>query len=141
MKLEEIMKSKNNLFNGVWFKRKNKDYKIRWNYITDKFEYLHNKEIKDYCFSLDDFEVNNWEWLRDEEWYEGNFKDKYPNGVICWVWDIPDNCNSERVNCHQEIIKSVVIKENKYVFCDGNKYWRYAEPVKSDEAPAIIENK
>ena len=139
MKLEEIIKNRSNLFEGVWFKRKNKDYSIRWNFLRDRFEYQNDKGIKDYCFSfdLDDFGADDWEWL-EEKWYEGNFKEKYPAGVICWVWDITDDYDSKRVNVHQEIIKSVAIRQNKYIFWDGNKWWEYAEPVTSDESPAII---
>lgn len=146
MKLEQIMKDEDSLLGGRWFKRKHKGYCVRWNEDKHLFEMsLEGCKNKDeimavYHFNPEDFVADDWKW-NNEKWYEGNFNEKYPAGVICWVWEITDDYDSKIVNYHQEIIKNVAIKQNKYVFWNGNKYWDYAEPVAPDEAPAIIENK
>jgi len=89
MKFEEIIRDKDRLYSGKWFKRRNKSYYIKWNeklgfvYITapcDNEDFLQR-----YSFSPEDFLSDEWQWV--EKWYEGDFKKKHPNGVLCWVWD------------------------------------------------------
>lgn len=68
-------------------------------------------------------------WEVEEMWYEGDFKAKYPNGVLCLV--------------------STGIRGNTYMTCivdykydvfvdDSGIHYENATPVKSEDAPAII---
>ena len=67
MTLAEIMRDREELFDGKWFKRKTKPYAVRWNHLKDRFEYKLGKEIKEFCFQfdLDDFLADDWEWLKE----------------------------------------------------------------------------
>ena len=66
-----------------------------------------------------------------EEWYEGDFKKKYPNGVLCWVWD--DNLEPKMY-----VIIDIDYNSNyKFVTCCRENF-KYAKPVRPEEAPAII---
>ena len=141
MKLEQIMKEKESLLGGRWFKRKHKDYCVRWNKDEYLFEMLlencrnKDKTITVYHFNPEDFVVDDWGWV--EEWYEGDFKKKYPNGVLCYVWDeIPYH---KKYDIAVVVVVVDYVQTSKYPFVafEGN-YWKYAEPVKSNEAPAII---
>ena len=88
MKLEQIMKDEDSLLGGKWFKRKYRSYCVRWSEDKYLFEMLaekcvvKNKAIAVYHFNPEDFGVDDWKWV-EEKWYEGNFKKKYPNGVLC----------------------------------------------------------
>ena len=64
----------------------------------------------------------------EEKWYEGDFKEKYPNGVWCWAW----NYNRKP----QRFVKIVDydIRVQYYPFIDregGN--WTDAEPITKEE--------
>jgi len=76
------------------------------------------------------------DYILKKEWYEGDFKKKYPNGVWCWVWDKED-----------DKIKAVVTNYDKdvpYPFVTTSWCcYKYAKPLTKKEAkeitPAIIE--
>lgn len=66
-----------------------------------------------------------------EKWYKGDFKKKYPKGVLCWIWkDYP----------YSPIHKRVVVDFDSRIqrFKTDTGTWVYAKPVKPEEAPAII---
>ena len=71
----------------------------------------------------------------EEKWYEGDFKKKYPNGVLCWVWHYmsPEKYRTIVVN---------YVKDSKYPFLSFDNFtWKCAKPMNSSEAPAIIGGK
>ena len=146
MKLEEIMKDKDSLFEGRWFKRKYKNFCVRWNNDKCLFERLledcNNKDkgIVVYHFNPEDFTSHDWSWFKEKKmWHEGNFKGKYPSGVLCWVWDRTDDYDSRPINYHQEIIIDTYIGgNNTTIFKSWSNAYEYAVPVTIDEAPAII---
>jgi len=75
-------------------------------------------------------------WEIKEEWYKGNFKEKYPNGVCC---DINENTEYNN-NIIPVIITDVMYESNETpVFLDALSHeYRYARPLDPEEAPAII---
>ena len=134
MTLVEIMKNKEKLYSNTPFRRKGKSYCIRW---SEEYGFLrttshkkydtNNDEICRYNFLPEDFLVDDWEWV--EEWYEGDFKKKYPNGVLCWVW-------GGFVNPFRAVV--IDYKPSTHYFITENGCWLNAKPVKPEETPAII---
>ncbi len=68
----------------------------------------------------------------EEKWWEGNFKKKYPNGVLCWVGNDKDHLITKII-----IVDYYPVK--KYFLDDRGIAYRYAEPVRPEEAPIIID--
>ena len=67
-----------------------------------------------------------------EQWYEGDFKKKWPKGVLCWVWDDLNNDKQKRIVVDYDPKDELpFITYSRYIF-------KYAEPIKPEEAPAII---
>ena len=135
MKIEEIMKDKERLYNQTLFRRKGKSFCIRWiegygfEKITSCKKYdSEDDEVYRYNFIPEDFLVDDWEWVN--EWYEVNFKKKYPNGVLCRAWN-------ENTSVYIVVIKDYDKLDERFVDTTG-RAWKYAEPIKSEEAPAII---
>ena len=141
MTIVEIMKDKKRLYNGVPFRRKNRghlSFLIRWNEDYGFEKISPNGEVQHYDFIPDNLLADDWEWV--EEWYEGDFKKKYPNGVLCWVWDFTDDYDSKKVNVHQEIIIDTYIdREGNRVFKSRYRTFKYVKPIEPEEAPTIIE--
>ena len=134
MTIQEAIKS------GRPFKRKGLNFYLecqKSNYSGNLCFYLQCTRAA-YTLSGDDILADDWEVL--EKWYEGNFKKKYPNGVLCKVG------NSEGLYKPYNIkIITNYVKGDKYPFKSyyGNPTgclleYEYAEPVKPEEAPAII---
>lgn len=67
-----------------------------------------------------------------EQWYEGNFKKKWPNGVLCKVGD--------NIKYHQifAIVVDYIPDSQNPFLTINNTLWKSAEPIKPEEAPAII---
>lgn len=101
------------------------------------------KRVKDYCvwatgvnknelandaISINDILADDWEVK--EEWYEGDFKKKYPNGVLCWVWNSYSNVINKRV------VIDYIPEVQKFKTDTGTIV--SARPVLPSEAPAII---
>ena len=77
----------------------------------------------------EDFVADDWKWVK-EKWYD-RFKEKYPNGVLCWVWySYP----------HTPIYKRVVLDYDStlQLFKTDTGTMVYAIPIEPEEAPAII---
>lgn len=121
MTIQEAIKS------GKYFKRK------KWNFYLHVDGYNIYDE-KEQIFTLDTTDILADDWEVKEEWYEGDFKKKYPNGVLCWVWDICEEKVARVVNDYKQI--------NEYPFIvyemDRIVTFKYAKPVKPSEAPAIV---
>ena len=68
----------------------------------------------------------------EEKWYEGNFKKKWPNGVLCKVGD--------NIKYHQifAIVVDYIPDSQNPFLTINNTLWKSAEPIKPEEAPAII---
>ena len=126
MTLQEAIKS------GRPFKRKQQAY---WMVVNGSNIIISDGEYNKYLsyYDIDVKDILTKDWIIKEEWYEGDFKSKWPNGVLCWVWD--SNLTSK--------IKMVVIDYRKNLSKPFKTYfynWDHAEPVKPEEAPAIIES-
>ena len=85
------------------------------------------EDREDYYLTVDDIIADDWEIK--EEWYEGNFKEKYPNGVLCWVW--------ERGVASLDIVIDYLVGSDS-PFRTRYAYFKHVEPVKKNEAPVII---
>jgi len=72
--------------------------------------------------------------MRLLKWYEVNFKENYPNGVLCWVSNF-ENAYPKRI----DIILRYFSNE-KYPFIGINGNWKYAIPVSKDEKPEFLED-
>ena len=132
MTLKETYKT-NKLF-------KRKGWKIWYNKIEERecgiyVIYENNDSYDIRRLSLADIFADD--WIVKEEWYKGDFRKKYPNGVLCWIkltydeeWFMTriTNYNSNKEYCF--------IEENK----ESNYILGYKEaiPVTPEEAPTII---
>ena len=119
--------------NGGKFKRSGWD---NW-YVTDKV-ILKNADENNKSKTLSDNDILTDDWeLFKEKWYEGNFKEKYPNGILCWVW------NYDRANRYMHVITDFIYDECPFVFDKNGIYkeWCSAEPVKTEDVLAIIGGK
>ena len=67
----------------------------------------------------DDYEIK-------KEWYEGNFKEKYPNGILCRVR------NYENSKWYPAIVIDYNFF-NAYPFETASGEWKWAEPIPKDE--------
>ena len=72
------------------------------------------------------------DWIIKEKWYEGDFKEKYPNGVLCKVWDKDEDATYTAI-----VINYDEHKAYPFITSDLDKY-EFAEPITKDKAPAII---
>ena len=132
------MKLQKAIRNGKLFKRPNMKY---WITIFVGFFICLDEEKKrarTYELTKKDVLADDWIIFEDEieeKWYEGDFKKKWPNGVLCKV------CNNQNT---KKIIRPIIEYDtNPWLssgrrFCDGILYWEFAIPVKPEEAPAII---
>ena len=58
----------------------------------------------------------------DEKWYECDFKEKYPNGVLCWVWN-------DKFNKKYRAIFINYISNTPYPSWSVEEVsWKYTEP-------------
>ncbi len=132
MTLTEIMKDKERLYNGKPFRRKGRSFCIKWDEQYGFVRINSCKECDDelhrYSFIPEDFLADDWEWV--EEWYEGDLKKKYPNGVLC-------RASSRETGSYIVVIKDYDEVHKRFVDTTGWD-WEYAELVKREEAPAII---
>ena len=137
MKLEEIMKDKKRLNSGTLFKQRNKPYCVKWSEEYGFIEIISyeedNKVERAYKFTPNDFIVNDWEWV--EKWYKGDFKKKYPNGVVVMAW------NDKSQEKYKTIMINYIPNTSFPFWTVGEISWKYAEPVKPEDAPAIIGGK
>ncbi len=87
---------------------------------------------KDIIISLSREDLMATDWIIQSELFKiKKFKEKYPNGVLCWCWHI------DKSNKKLDII--LEIKDNvPYPFKGLYDVYSNAEPVKPEEAPAII---
>ena len=115
---------------GKKFKRKGEKHWCSISNTGDIIRHVDGESVLCYAnyfwYTAEDFEVN-------EKWYEGDFKKKYPNGVLCKLYDRKED---------QPIYDIVIdyIKDAHYPFrTKSMNYRRYAEPVSKKDAPAIIE--
>ncbi len=73
------------------------------------------------------------DWKIKEKWYEGDFKKKWPKGVLCKVWDEAHNISMvARVRDYK------ADEDYPFIVAKGIYRFTHAEPVKPEEAPAII---
>ena len=70
-------------------------------------------------------------WIVKEEWYEGDFKAKYPAGVLCKVSD-------DEVNWILAIITLYGEGEDYPFFTNIPTQWTYAKPVPKEEMPFVL---
>ena len=77
------------------------------------------------------------DWVIKEEWYEGDFKAKYPNGVLCYVWD--DDSIVETSKNRVDIIYAY-IPDWDLPFRGLSTKWIHAQPVPKSEMPACLED-
>ena len=72
-----------------------------------------------------------------ERWFMGNFKDKYPNGVLCYVADTEHTLDSD-----EKIVQIIIDYSPNEDFpftAQNGTYWKIAIPITTDEAPTILE--
>ena len=123
------------------FKRKHWD--LWYNKLEEKDSiqaiYENNDSYDSRKLSLLDILADDWEI--EERWYEGDFKKKYPNGVLCYI--------GQNGNIHKPIIITIITDyvegddrpfKSYYDNC-SNLEFGYAKPVEPDKAPAIIGGK
>ena len=131
MKLEQIMKDRDSLLSGKWFKRKYRSYCVRWNNDKFLFEMLlgdcrnKDKTIVVYHFNPEDFVEDDWEWVK--EWYEGDFRKKYPNGILCYVWG----------DSGIKYMRVVTDYKEPFGWDTDQGYWKNAAPIPKEQAPVI----
>ena len=126
MTIQEAIKT------GKPFKRKGWNFYLecqKSNYSGNLCFYLQCTRTA-YTLSGDDILADDWEVL--EKWYEGDFEKKYPNGVLCWVWESFRDFKIIRV------IKDYNPQECYPFLSQDNYRWSRAKPIKPSEAPAII---
>ena len=121
MNIQEAIKS------GKPFKRKgDKDY--------------YSADIKaSSVIVLDALDLLADDWVIKEEWYEGDFKAKYPNGVLCYVWDGDSSSESEDLKIRVDIIYAYV-PDWDFPFRGLSFGWEHAKPVPKNEMPACLED-
>ena len=69
-----------------------------------------------------------------EEWYEGNFKEKYPNGVMCKVWDKNDDATYTAI-----VIDYDKVRAYPFITSELGKY-EFAKPITDkNKLPVIFE--
>ena len=134
MTLTEIMKDKERLYNQTPFRRKGRSFCVRWveRYGFEKTTSCkkydsEDDEVYKYNFIPEDFLADDWEWV--EEWYEGDLKKKYPNGVLCWTWNEDEDNACMNIITDYKFGRFLTFAKVPYLF---------AKPVKPEEAPAII---
>ena len=132
MTIQEAIKS------GRPFKRPHYENWLVIDELNNKIWFSINKGKGGFfpSFSAEDLLAND--WIVQEKWYE-NFKKKYPNGVLCWVY-IEGMCTNEmRVvidyDKEKEVFKTITSSEDGLIFEEH----RSVKPVKPEEAPAILD--
>ena len=80
-------------------------------------------------FSAEDLLADDWKIK--EKWYEGNFKKKYPNGVLCWCY------NENIINGVVDIIINYDEKSN-FPFISPRLSYSQVSPFRPEKAPACI---
>ncbi len=121
MTLQEAIKS------GKPFKRPCHMYWMLVN--NDRIVYVSAVGAINWTPNIEDYFADD--YFVKEDWYEGDFKKKFPNGVLCWVWD--------RGFRKRMAIVIGYDKERVHPFLvTYGAYYEYAEPIKPEEAPAII---
>ena len=76
-------------------------------------------------------------WEVEELWYE-RFKEKYPKGVYCEVWDEGVYCGVWNKDAYREKVVIVDYKDNFFVDMDELE-WDYAVPLSRKYLPASLE--
>ena len=125
MTLQEAIK--NYLQNGRKFKRKH------WHsqaWLTQKGSYLcYEVDGKYVNLSINDLLADDYEIK--EAWFEGNFKEKYPNGVYCFVSDDKKSWIKIVVTNYKPDLSYPYIDE------EGGR-WKFAKPIPKDKIPYIL---
>lgn len=98
-----------------------------------------NKIGHSYSFLTDDIIADDWE-LREvkAKWYKGNFKERYPNGVLCYV-----SGSANPKDDHTTFIRIIVDYKTNSVLpfiADNSCEYRQANPASERDAPTIIKN-
>ena len=76
-------------------------------------------------------EVLGDKWIIKEEWYEGDFKKKYPHGVFCEVKPV--------YSSHPLTVTIIDYHKGKaFPFRARGGGWLNAKPIPPEKAPAII---
>ena len=115
---------------GKLFKRKNGSC---WYRVTKGGNVVKiNDDNSETLIYLDISFITAIDFVIKEEWYEGDFKKKYPNGVLCWVYD-----KWEKKISYRAVVVDYT-KESGFKITVGY-YYSNAEPVTKKDAPTIIE--
>jgi len=115
------------------FKRKdwNKWYHAP-NSLREVTFFVIDDDMKYYLLTFSDLLADDY-IIKEEKWYDGDFKKKYPNGVLCWVSNL--SYSSDYV----EIIKDYNSDEEKFISII-NEEWNYAKPISKKDAPVFLED-
>ena len=118
MSLQEAINS------GLKFKLPEWEY---WIWVDKKGNFTNGTDI----ITIPPKQILRNDWMVANQWYQGdNFKNKYPNGVVCWCWNIGDKKKN------REIVINYI--EGNFPFKTDSSEYQYAEPIKTKEAPVII---
>ena len=116
---------------GRWFKPEHIDYWLTFN-DEDNIVSVNTNNIV--CMDYEDYQ-KQWELKMNEEWWEGDFKKKYPLGVICNV-----NASQDyNANVRLVIINDVIYDTNGdilFVDTNGNK-WSKVYPIDEIQIPKV----
>ena len=121
MNLTEAVKS------GKEFKFENRG---SWMYIGRNGIIYYSGTIFPAQFSKEEVLSNKWIVKEEEKWYEGNFKEKFPQGVLCKV-----SCNVKRWGT--DIIMNYS-RDLHHPFIGSRDDWLNAKPIPKDEIPVIL---
>ena len=123
MYLTEVLKT------GKPFKRKKKTFYLSVNQ-EGKIGFEESGGFIEATLTKEDILADD--WMIKEEWYEGDFKKKYPKGLICWAWDYDGDDKAK-------VVMIAFNKKSEFPFETEEGCYRYAEPITKEEAPTILD--